>query len=709
MKDDALTRAYEPTETERRWHDAWMRAGAFRPQARFGNDAAPFIVLLPPPNVTGVLHMGHILSSTIQDVFVRYQRMLGRETLWWPGTDHAGIATQKVVEKKLRQDGIEPRELGRDKFVQVCWDWKTRSHEHIVHQMQRVGWSLDWEREYFTLDAHMSDAVREAFIRLYQKGLVYRGRYITNWCPNCKTALSDEEVRHEEAQGTLWTVRYPRVDGNGFVEVATTRPETILGDVAVAIHPDDARAGDLVGTRLRLPVLGREIPVVADPYVDPEFGTGLVKITPAHDPNDFHVGKRHGLQMPVVIDPDGRMNQHAGPFEGLDRFEARDQLLRRLEDEGLLVEQKAHAFSRGTHDRCATIIEPYLSEQWFVRMKPLAEPAIRAVEQGRVHFYPERWRNVYLHWMNNIQDWCISRQLWWGHRIPVYYCNGCGEQVAAHEAPAGACAACGNSGYRQDEDVLDTWFSSWLCPISPMGWPQDTDDLRHFHPTTMLATGPDIIFFWVARMIMASLEFVGEVPFAQVLLNGILRDSTGRKISKSHGNAIDPLQLIDKYGADALRFSTVMLSPAGQDTFFDASSVVTGRDFANKIWKVSRRRPAVRVGMPKNARPSTAPRPLPLCGGAPSADPFPTTRLRACGSKTAGSFTHSSAPQTKSTRACVECVPTTRRRASIVSSGTSFAPGTWSRSSHASTVRTPTPAARLTRWPSSCSPNRASF
>lgn len=588
MDDDAFTRAYEPSETELHWHDEWVRAGAFRPQSRFGNETPPFVVLLPPPNVTGVLHMGHVLSSTIQDVFVRYQRMLGRETLWWPGTDHAGIATQKVVEKNLRQDGIEPRELGRDKFVEVCWEWKKRSHRHIVRQMQRVGWSLDWEREYFTLDEHMSDAVREAFIRLYRKGLVYRGRYITNWCPNCKTALSDEEVQRDEAQGTLWTVRYPRVDGKGFVEVATTRPETILGDVAVAIHPEDERAADLVGTRLHLPVLGREVPVVADAYVDPEFGTGLVKITPAHDPNDFQVGQRHGLQMPVVIDPDGRMNELAGPFAGLDRFDAREQLLRRLQDEGLLVDQKPHAFARGTHDRCGTIIEPYLSEQWFVRMKPLAEPAIRAVEQERVHFFPERWRNVYLHWMRNIQDWCISRQLWWGHRIPVYYCNGCGEQVAAHEAPTEACTTCGDTAYRQDEDVLDTWFSSWLCPISPMGWPRETEDLRHFHPTTMLVTGPDIIFFWVARMIMASLEFVGEVPFRHVLLNGILRDGTGRKISKSHGNAIDPLRLIDKHGADALRFSTVMLSPPGQDTFFDENSVVTGRNFANKIWNAAR-------------------------------------------------------------------------------------------------------------------------
>ncbi len=587
MSDDALTRPYEPQQTEPRWHDIWMRAGAFRPRARYGNEERPFVVLLPPPNVTGVLHMGHVLSSTVQDVFVRYHRMLGRETVWWPGTDHAGIATQKVVEKNLREEGIDPRAMGREKFVERCWEWKERSHVHIVQQMQRLGWSLDWDREYFTLSDAMSHAVREVFIRLYNKGLVYRGRYITNWCPSCQTALSDEEVEHQEAQGTLWTVRYARVDGNGFVEVATTRPETILGDVAVAIHPDDPRAGELVGTRLRLPVLGREIPVVADTYVDPEFGTGVVKITPAHDPNDFQVGKRHELDMPVVINPDGSMNEQAGPFAGLDRFEARKQLLRRLEDDGLLVGTKPHTLSRGTHDRCGTIIEPYLSDQWFVRMKPLAEPAIRAVEENRVTFYPERWRNVYLHWMRNIQDWCISRQLWWGHRIPIYTCEGCAEVVAAHDAPS-ACPACGGSAFRQDEDVLDTWFSSWLCPLSPMGWPREKQDLERYHPTSVLVTGPDIIFFWVARMIMASLEFVGEIPFHTVLLNGILRDGKGRKISKSLGNALDPLVLVDKHGADALRFSTVMLSPPGQDTFFDENNVATGRNFANKIWNASR-------------------------------------------------------------------------------------------------------------------------
>jgi valyl-tRNA synthetase len=528
-----------------------------------------------------------VLSSTIQDVFVRWHRMLGRETLWWPGTDHAGIATQKVVERALRDQGTDPVQLGREAFIARCWEWKERSHRHIVAQMQRIGWALDWQREYFTLDEPRSHAVREAFIRLYRKGLIYRGRYITNWCPTCRTAISDEEVENEEVRGELWTVRYPRADGQGFVEIATTRPETILGDVAVAIHPDDPRAAALVGVRLRLPILDREIPIVADPDVDPEFGTGMVKLTPAHDANDFRIGQRHGLEMPVVMDPGGRMNELAGPLRGLDRFEARKQVLERLTAAGLLVRSEPHTFTRGVHDRCHTIIEPYLSDQWFVRMQPLAEPALRAAESGRVSFYPERWRNVYLHWMRNIHDWCISRQLWWGHRIPVYTCGGCATQVAAHAPPA-ACAQCGGTGFTQDEDVLDTWFSSWLCPLSPMGWPQRSVDLERYHPTTLLVTGPDIIFFWVARMIMASLEFAGDIPFGQVLLHGILRDARGRKLSKSLGNSPDPLELVERHGADALRFALVMLSPPGQDLFFDEKNVITGRNFANKIWNAAR-------------------------------------------------------------------------------------------------------------------------
>jgi valyl-tRNA synthetase len=589
MDRGRLDKAYDPSLVEPEWSARWLAAGAFapRPRPELGPDTSPFVVLLPPPNVTGVLHMGHVLANTLQDVFVRWRRMLGHETLWWPGTDHAGIATQKVVEKNLRAEGVDPRALGRDAFVQRCWDWKERSHRHIVAQMQRLGWSLDWDREYFTLDEPMSRAVQEVFIRLHAKGLVYRGQYITNWCPACRTALSDEEVEHVEGVGRIWTVRYPRVDGRGHVSVATTRPETILGDVAVAIHPDDARAAELVGVRLRLPVLGREIPIVADPYVDPSFGTGMVKITPAHDPNDFHVGKRHGLDMPVVIAPDGRMNELAGPFAGLDRFEARAQLVARLESDGLLEKVEPHTLAIGRHDRCETIIEPYLSKQWFVRMAPLAEPGIQAALDERVRFYPERWRNVYLHWMRNIQDWCISRQLWWGHRIPIWYCQGCDAVVASHGAPA-ACAGCGGTAFEQDPDVLDTWFSSWLCPFSPLGWPADTPDLRRFHPTTLLVTGYEIVFFWVARMIMASLEFVGEVPFGQVLLNGIVRDAKGRKLSKSLGNSPDPLDLIAEHGADAVRFSTVMLSPPGQDTFFDVKSVETGRYFANKIWNAAR-------------------------------------------------------------------------------------------------------------------------
>jgi len=576
--------AYEPGQVEPAWVQRWLEEGVFTPRPAAGE---PFVVLLPPPNVTGVLHMGHVLANTLQDVFVRAARMRGRETVWWPGTDHAGIATQKVVEKNLRAEGLNPKTLGREAFVERCWEWKERSHRHITGQMQRIGWSLEWQREYFTLDARMSHAVQEVFIRLFDKGRIYRGHYITNWCPTCRTAISDEEVEHVQTRGTLWRVRYPRVDGRGHVTVATTRPETLLGDVALAIHPDDPRTAELAGMHVRLPVLGREIPILADTYVDPAFGTGIVKITPAHDPNDFQVGKRHHLDSPIVIAPDGKMNDLAGPFAGLDRFAARKALVARLREEGLLESEAGHDLVLGRHDRCETIIEPYLSLQWFVRMTPLAGPAIRAVEEGRITFYPERWRNVYLHWMRNIQDWCISRQLWWGHRIPIYECRGCAHLMAAHAAPA-SCSKCGVVDLQQDESVLDTWFSSWLCPFSPMGWPQETPDLQRYHPTTLLVTGYEIIFFWVARMIMASLEFVGDIPFRQVLLNGIVRDAKGRKLSKSLGNSPDPLDLIAEHGADAVRFSTVMLSPPGQDTFFDAKNVETGRHFANKIWNAAR-------------------------------------------------------------------------------------------------------------------------
>ena len=590
MEKQRIEGAYEPGQVEPAWAQRWLEAGVFAPRAASGAEAdpTPFVVLLPPPNVTGVLHMGHVLANTLQDVFVRAARMRGRETVWWPGTDHAGIATQKVVEKNLRQEGIDPVALGRDAFVERCWQWKERSHRHIVAQMQRIGWSLDWSREYFTLDAPMNHAVQEAFIRLFRKGLIYRGNYITNWCPTCRTAISDEEVEHVQTRGTIWKVRYPRVDGRGHVTVATTRPETMLGDVALAIHPEDPRAAELTGKRVRLPVLGREIPILADAFVDPAFGTGIVKITPAHDPNDFQVGKRHGLEAPIVIAPDGKMNDQAGPFAGMDRFAARKALVARLRQDDLLESEEPHDLAIGRHDRCETIIEPYLSQQWFVRMAPLAEPAVRAVEDGRITFYPERWRNVYLHWMRNIQDWCISRQLWWGHRIPIYECGSCGHLVAAHSAPA-ACERCSATDLRQDESVLDTWFSSWLCPLSPLGWPEASSaDLQRYHPTTLLVTGYEIIFFWVARMIMASLEFAGEVPFRQVLLNGTVRDAKGRKLSKSLGNSPDPLDLIAEHGADAVRFSTVMLSPPGQDTFFDVKNVETGRHFANKIWNAAR-------------------------------------------------------------------------------------------------------------------------
>ncbi|MDP8275296.1 MAG: valine--tRNA ligase [Candidatus Euphemobacter frigidus] len=568
---------YNPNQVERDIYRLWEDHDCFTASPGSPN---PYVIVIPPPNITGILTMGHVLNNTLQDILIRWQRMRGREALWLPGTDHAGIATQNVVEKKLAGDGITRERLGREKFIRRVWEWKAKYGGTIIKQLKKLGCSCDWSRERFTLDPGLSRAVREVFITLYRKGLVYRGSYLINWCPRCHTALSDEEVEHEEKSGSLWYIRYPLKDNDGWITVATTRPETMLGDTAVAVHPEDSRYRSLIGRTVVLPFVEREIPIIADDSVDSRFGTGAVKVTPAHDPNDYLLGKRHNLPEMVVMDTSARMNENAGAeFKGLDRFECRDRLVARLKDLNLLEKVEDHTHAVGQCYRCHTVIEPYHSVQWFVRMKPLAEPALQAVREGEITFYPERWVKVYQHWMENIRDWCISRQLWWGHRIPAWYR---GDEIYVGEAPPEG------SGWRQDEDVLDTWFSSWLWPFSTLGWPDETPDLKAFYPTSDLVTGPDIIFFWVARMIMAGLEFRGEVPFRKVYFTGIIRDMEGRKMSKSLGNSPDPLDVIDKYGADALRFTIARLSPIGQDIYYSNSLCELGRNFSNKIWNASR-------------------------------------------------------------------------------------------------------------------------
>jgi valyl-tRNA synthetase len=580
-----MDKHFDPAPARARWNREWEARRAFVPDDSDG--AEPFVIVLPPPNVTGVLHVGHILGDTVQDHLIRWKRMSGRNTLWVPGTDHAGIATQKVVENALRKEGKKRSEMSRESLLAEAWKWKEHHHTRIVEQMKQLGCAFDWSREAFTLDEPRSRAVREAFVRLYEKGLIYRGDYIVNWCPSCQTAISDEEVVHEEQDGKLYWIRYPSEDGE--VVVATTRPETMLGDTAVAVSPDDRGKRRLVGKTCRLPIVGRLLPIVADAAVDREFGSGFVKVTPAHDAADFAIGQRHNLPAVIVIDRTGRMTPEAGAaFAGLDRAEARARVVAQLEAEGLLVKTEPHRHAVGRHDRCQTVIEPLLSTQWFVKMQPLAGPAIRAVEDEAIAFYPPRWRNVYMSWMTNIRDWCISRQLWWGHRIPVWYCGDCDHLTVARTDPA-RCAGCGGAGIRQDEDVLDTWFSSWLWTFSPLGWPdEDAADLARYHPTSVLVTGSEIIFFWVARMIMASLEFLGEVPFRHVFLTGIVRDGVGRKMSKSLGNSPDPLDLIEKWGTDAFRFTLSMLSPPGKDVLFDEAKLELGRNFTNKLWQASR-------------------------------------------------------------------------------------------------------------------------
>jgi len=605
--NESLASAYDPAAVEDDWYRFWEEHGLFH--AEPDPEKTPFTVVIPPPNITGMLTMGHVLNNTLQDVFVRWHRLKGEHTCWIPGTDHAGIATQTVVEKTLkREEGKSRHDLGREEFLERVWQWRDKFGDIIIRQLRKLGVSCDWERTVFTMDPELSRAVREVFIRLYKKGLIYRGKRIINWDPVAHTALSDEEVVYKEQQGKLWHMRYPVViDGtpsdSEFLVVATTRPETMLGDTAVAVHPEDDRYQKYIGKTVLLPLMEREIPIVADTYVDREFGTGVVKITPAHDPNDFEVGARHELEQINVMDVDASINELGGAYNGLDRYEARKRIVADLEARGLIEKIEDYTHSVGFSDRTDVAIEPYLSDQWFVSMKSLAEPALDVVRNGTVKFYPERWVKTYEHWMTNIRDWTISRQLWWGHRIPVYYCDACGWQDAMHEMP-GACPDCGKSGQlRQDEDVLDTWFSSWLWPFSVHGWPEDSSDLRYFYPTSVLVTGPDIIFFWVARMIMAGLEFMPGiprpdgsprteakdlVPFHSVYFTSIIRDEKGRKMSKSLGNSPDPLDVIGEYGADALRFTVTYLAPLGQDVLFSTQKCEIGRNFANKVWNAGR-------------------------------------------------------------------------------------------------------------------------
>jgi valyl-tRNA synthetase len=573
---EALQQPYDPGRIEPARDAFWEALGVYRPRPGAGR---PFVVSIPPPNVTGSLTMGHLLGESNRDLVLRWQRMEGRETLYAPGMDHAGIATQNVVEKRLREEGRSRQDLGREAFVAEVWRWKEEYGGLILKQMRRIGTSAEWSRERFTLDADYSRAVLHTFKHLYDKGLIYRGRYIVNWCPRCRTALSDEEVDHVETTGSLWHIRYPVKGTDQFVSVATTRPETMLGDTAVAVHPKDRRYAKLLGQVAVLPLVRREIPIIADEMVDPKFGTGAVKITPAHDPNDFQTGRRHGLPEVIVIDEGGVMNENAGDFRGLDRLEARSRIVAALRDAGYLEKVEPHTHSVGHCSRCDTIIEPTLSWQWFVKMAPLAAPALEAARKGQIKFYPTRWKKVYVHWLENIRDWCISRQLWWGHRIPVWYRGD--EMVVSLDPPEGG-------GWRQDEDVLDTWFSSWLWPFAILGWPEETEDLQRYYPNSLMVTGSDIIFFWVARMIMAGIEIRGQVPFPHVYFTSILRDAQGRKMSKSLGNSPDPLEMMEKYGADAVRFTLIYLTPSGQDLLFDEKRLETGKFFANKIWNAAR-------------------------------------------------------------------------------------------------------------------------
>ena len=581
-----LAKTYDPKGIEDRLYKKWEDNGYFHAQA--DRSKKPFTIVMPPPNITGQLHMGHALDNTMQDILIRYKRMQGYNALWQPGTDHAAIATEVKVIDSLKKQGIDKNDLGREGFLEKCWEWKDEYGSRIINQLKKMGSSADWSRERFTMDKGCSDAVLEVFIKLYEKGLIYKGSRIVNWCPVCKTSISDAEVEHEEQDGFFWHINYPVVGEAGrFVEIATTRPETLFGDTAVAVNPDDERYQDIIGKMLKLPMTDREIPVIADSYVDKEFGTGCVKITPAHDPNDFEVGKRHNLEEIVVINDDATMNSKAGKYAGMDRYECRKALVEDLEKEGLLVKVVPHSHNVGTHDRCGTTVEPMIKQQWFVKMDDLIKPAVEGVKNGDIKLLPKRMEKTYFNWTDNIRDWCISRQLWWGHRIPAYYCDECGEMVVSKNVPE-KCPKCGCTHMTQDPDTLDTWFSSALWPFSTLGWPEKTEDLDYFYPNDVLVTGYDIIFFWVIRMIFSGYEQMGKAPFHTVLFHGLVRDSQGRKMSKSLGNGIDPLEVIDKYGADALRLTLITGNAPGNDMRFYWERVEASRNFANKVWNASR-------------------------------------------------------------------------------------------------------------------------
>ena len=581
-----LAKTYDPKGLEDRIYQKWLDNKYFH--AEVNRDKKPFTIVMPPPNVTGQLHMGHALDETMQDILIRFKRMQGYEALWQPGTDHAAIATEVKVIEKLKEQGIDKNEIGREEFLKHAWEWKEEYGGKIINQLKKLGASADWDRERFTMDEGCSKAVQEVFIKLYEKGYIYKGSRIINWCPVCQTSISDAEVEHEDQDGFFWHINYPVVGEEGqFVEIATTRPETLLGDTAVAVNPEDERYKHLIGKMLKLPLTDREIPVVADEYVDKEFGTGCVKITPAHDPNDFEVGKRHNLSEINIMNDDATMNELCGKYTGMDRYEARKAMVEDLKELGLLVKVVPHSHNVGTHDRCGTSVEPMIKPQWFVRMKEMGEAAIQTLQEGNLKFVPDRFDKIYMHWLENIRDWCISRQLWWGHRIPAYYCDECGETVVAREMP-GKCPKCGCTHLTQDEDTLDTWFSSALWPFSTLGWPDKTEEMEYFYPTDVLVTGYDIIFFWVIRMVFSGLEQTGKTPFHHVLIHGLVRDSQGRKMSKSLGNGIDPLEIIDQYGADALRLTLMTGNAPGNDMRFYMERVEASRNFANKVWNASR-------------------------------------------------------------------------------------------------------------------------
>lgn len=585
MSMNNMPSAYDPKQTEAKWYDFWLEKGYF--EAGKDLDKEPYSIVIPPPNVTGNLHLGHALNNTMQDILIRMKRMQGYDTLWLPGMDHAGIATQARVEAKLREEGVSRHDLGREKFLEEVWKWKDEYASNIAAQWRKLGNSIDYSKERFTLDEGLSDAVKQVFVRLYEEGLIYRGKYIINWDPAARTALSDIEVIHKDITGALYHMEYPLKDGTGKIRVATTRPETMLGDTAVAVHPEDERYQDLIGKLVVLPITGREIPIVADDYVDPSFGSGAVKITPAHDPNDFELGLRHDLPQITVMDETGTMNEHALQYQGLDRFDCRKKLVKDLQDAGVLIKIEEHLHSVGHSERSGAVVEPYLSTQWFVKMKPLAEEAITLQQkEDKVQFVPDRFEKTYLNWIENVRDWCISRQLWWGHRIPAWYCNDCDEVMVANEAPT-ACK-CGSHSLRQDEDVLDTWFSSALWPFSTLGWPEQTEALKRYYPTNVLVTGYDIVYFWVARMIFTALEFTDQKPFQDVLMHGLVRDEDGKKMSKSLGNGINPMEVIDQYGADVLRFMLSTGVSPGHDIRFRWERIESSRNFANKIWNASR-------------------------------------------------------------------------------------------------------------------------